>query len=145
MSFLKNISLDINVEDVNDFHVNLVCYGCQIHLVYSNIVLGFLSSNILNLVSATEILEFQELAKHKTNSEGDCKYSEDRDFQKTCATLDYIYHIFDKYDVSSILYRGSIRDLTFHVLLKSKDILGEDDGQRKSEEYLKLLIERLEK
>ena len=36
-------------------------------------------------------------------------------------------------------------DLTFHVLLKSKDTLGEDDEQRKTEEYLKLLIERLEK
>ena len=28
MSFLKNISLDINVEDVNDLQVNLVFYGC---------------------------------------------------------------------------------------------------------------------
>ena len=28
MSFLKNISLDINAEDVNDFQVKLVCYGC---------------------------------------------------------------------------------------------------------------------
>ena len=81
MSFLKNNSLDINVEDVSDFQVNLVCYGCQIHLVYSNIVPGFLSSNILNLVSATEVLEFQELAKQKSNSEGDCKYSMDRDSQ----------------------------------------------------------------
>ena len=69
----------------------------------------------------------------------------DQDSQNTCATLDYIYHIFDKYVVSSALCRGSIRDLTFHVLLKSKDTLGEDDGKRKSEEYLKLLIERLEK
>ena len=43
------------------------------------------------------------------------------------------------------LCRGSIRDLTFDVLLKSKDTVGEDDGQRKYEEYLKLLIERLEK
>ena len=77
MSFLKNISLDINAEDVNDFQVKLVCYGCQIHLVYSNIVLGFLSSNILNLVSASKVLEFQELAKHKSNSEGDCRYSMD--------------------------------------------------------------------
>ena len=69
----------------------------------------------------------------------------DQDSQKTCATLDYIYHIFDKYVVSSALCRGSIRDLTFHVFLKSKDTLGEDDGKRKSEEYLKLLIEPLEK
>ena len=36
-------------------------------------------------------------------------------------------------------------DLTFHILLKSKDTLGEDDGKRKSEEYLKLRIEQLEK
>ena len=98
----------------------------------------------LNLVSATEVLEFQDLAKRKSNS-GDCKHSMDQGSQKTCATLDYIYHIFDKYAVSSALYRGSIRDLTFHVLLKSKDTLGENDGQRKSEEYLKLLIEWLEK
>ena len=81
MSFLKNISLYINIEDVNDFQVNLVCYGYQIHLVYSNIDPGFLSSKILNLVSATEVLEFQELAKHKSNSEGDCKYSMDQDSQ----------------------------------------------------------------
>ena len=125
--------------------MNLVCYGCQIHLVYSNIVPSFLSSNILNLVSATELLEFQELAKHKSNLEGYCKYSMDRDSQKTCDTLYYIYHIFYKYVVGSALCRGSIGDLTFHVLLKSKDTLGEDDGKRKSEEYLKLLIERLEK
>ena len=63
------------------------------------IVPGFLSSNILNLVSTTEVLEFQELAKHKSNSEGDCKYSMDQDSQKTYATLDYIFHIFDKYAV----------------------------------------------
>ena len=79
MSFLKNILLDINAKDVNYFQVKLVCYGCQIHLVYSNIVPGFISSNILNLVSATEVLEFQELEKHKSNSEGDCKFSMDKD------------------------------------------------------------------
>ena len=82
------LKMDINAEDVNDFQVKLVCYGCQFHLVYSNIVPGFISSNILILVSATEVLEFQELAKHKSNSKGDCKYSMDRDSQKTCATLD---------------------------------------------------------
>ena len=48
----------------------------------------------------------------------------DQESQKTCATLDYIYHIFDKYVVSYGLCRGSIRDLTFHVLLNSKDTLG---------------------
>ena len=82
MSFLNNISLDINAEDVNDFQVKLVCYGCQIHLVYSNIVPSFLSSNVLNIVFTTEVLDFQELAKHKSNSEGDCKYSMDRDSQR---------------------------------------------------------------
>ena len=69
----------------------------------------------------------------------------DQESQMTCATLDYIYHIFYKYDVISALCRGSIRDLTFHVLLNSKDTLGEDDGQRKSKEYLKIRIEWLEK
>ena len=59
--------------------MKLVYYGCQIHLVFSNIVPGFLSSNILNLVSTTEVLEFQELEKNKSNSEGDCKYSMDKD------------------------------------------------------------------
>ena len=38
-----------------------------------------------------------------------------------------------------------MRDLTFHVLLKSKDTLGKDDGKIKSKEYLNLLIEWLEK
>lgn len=126
MSFLKNISLDINAEDVGDLQVKLVYYGCQIHLVYFSVIPGFLSSNILNLVSATEVLEFQELAKQKSNSERDCKHAMDQDSQKSCATLDYIYHIFDKFAVSPALCRGSIRDLNFHVLLKSRDALGED-------------------
>ena len=65
----------------------------------------------------------------------------DQDSQKTCATLDYIYHIFDKYVVSSALCRGSIKDIIFHVFLISKDTLGEDDGKRKPKEYLKILIE----
>jgi hypothetical protein len=90
-------------------------------------------------------LEFRELPKHKSNSEGDCKYSKNHGSQKTCATLDYIYHIFDKYAVSSALCSGSIRHLTFHVLLNSRNTIGEDDGQRKCKEYLQLLIEQLEK
>ena len=93
----------------------------------------------------TEVLEFQELAKHKSNSEGDCKYSMDQDSQNTCATLDYIYHIFDKYVVSYALCRGSIMDITFHVFLNSKYTPQGDDGKIKSKEYLKILIERLEK
>ena len=33
MSFLKNISMDVDAEYVGDFHVKLVYYGCQIHLM----------------------------------------------------------------------------------------------------------------
>jgi hypothetical protein len=117
----------------------------QIHLVvYSDVIPSF-SSKILNLVSATEVLEFQELGKQQSNSERDHKNAMDRDSQKTSATLDYIYHIFDKFAVDPALFRGSIRDLNFHVLLKSRDTFGQDLGQRKYEEYLKILIGRLKK
>lgn len=69
----------------------------------------------------------------------------DQHSQKTCATLDYIYHIFDKFAVSMALCRGSIRDLNLHVLLKLRDAVGEYLEQRTCKEYLKNLIGQLEK
>jgi hypothetical protein len=105
----------------------------------------FFSSNILNLVLAIEVLEFQELAKQKSNSERDGEHAMDQDSQKSCATLDYIYHIFDKFATRHALYRGSIKDLNLHVLVKSRDTLGEDLEQIRCEEFLKVIIGWLEK
>ena len=62
-----------------------------------------------NFSTSIEVLEFKELSKHKLNSEGDCKYSKNHGSQKTCAKLDYIYHTFDKYAISSALCSGSVR------------------------------------
>ncbi|KAH9320477.1 hypothetical protein KI387_015116 [Taxus chinensis] len=145
MSYLKSISLDINVEDSENLQVKITHFGSQIHLVvYSNVVPGFISSNLLTLASATEVLEFRELSKGKPNSEVHKKDGVYSDSQRTCAALDYVYHIFDKFAVSPALFRGLLRHLNFYVLLKSKDATKEDLGQAKCEEYLKLLIRQLE-
>ncbi|GLJ12793.1 hypothetical protein SUGI_0197940 [Cryptomeria japonica] len=145
MSYLKTICLDINVGDIGNLQAMIVHFGCQTHLVvYSDVVPGFISSNLLTLVSATEVLEFQELSKGKQNSEARKKDSVYQDCPKSCAALDYFYHIFDKFAVSPALFRGLIRHLNFNVLLKSKDTTKADLGQRKCEEYLKLLIGQLE-
>eukprot|EP01018_Ginkgo_biloba_P007841 Gb_06198 [translate_table: standard] len=145
MSYLKNIHLDINVEDIEGLQVKVVYFGSQIHLVvYSDVVPGAISSTMLNIVSATEVLEFQELGKRKSGLDKDDRDTIAQDCQKTCATLDYIYHIFDKFAVSPALSRELIRDLNFHVLLKSRENLGDSLDERKCEEYLKLLIGRLE-
>jgi hypothetical protein len=69
----------------------------------------------------------------------------DQESHQTCATLDYIYHIFDKFATSHALYRGSIKDLNLHVFLKSRDTLGEDLEQIRCEECLKVIIGWLEK
>ncbi|GLJ12791.1 hypothetical protein SUGI_0197900 [Cryptomeria japonica] len=143
MSYLKSIYLDRKLEDLGNLQAKIVHIGCQIHLVLFNIVTGCISSNILTLASATEVLEFRELSKGKQNSE---IYKNDvyQDCPKSCAALDYVYHIFDKFAVSPALFRGLARHLNFYVLLKSKDTSRDDLVQRKCEEYLKLLIGQLE-
>jgi len=54
--------------------------------------------------------------------------------RRLCATLDYIYHIFDKFAVSMALCRGGIRGLSLYVLLKLRDTVGEDLEQRTCKE-----------
>ena len=104
------------------------CEACMLRLLDSHCILQYCSW--LSFFKYTKSsfgnwsFEVSRIRKTQVKFRRDCKYSMDQDSQKNCATLDYIYHIFDKYVVSSALYRGSIRDLTFHVLLKSKDTLG---------------------
>ena len=54
--------------------------------------------------------------------------------RRLCATLDYIYDIFDKLAVSMALCREGIRGLSLYVLLKLRDTVGEDLEQRTCKE-----------
>eukprot|EP01018_Ginkgo_biloba_P017611 Gb_37645 [translate_table: standard] len=138
MTYLKSIDLNVSVENMDELEVKIMSFGRQSHIVCRRAEApDSICSKIFKTFSAKESVQLQEIV-----GENKAFSREEREISSSCPALEYIYHIFDKFATSPALFPEFKRDVTFNVLLETRDT-SESCSRKKCMEYLSTLLHQL--
>lgn len=142
MSLLRTIPLEKSIRDLGELQVKIVNFGSQSHLVFfSASAPRNIYSCILKTVSAKEFVQLQTIQ----SAEGKVAQApKERRISGSCPPLEYIYHIFYKFATNPALFSEDKKDITFNVLLSTKDT-DKKCNEQACKKVLRTLLEQLEK
>lgn len=142
MSLLRTIPLEKSIRDLGELQVKIVNFGSQSHLVFfSASAPRNIYSCILKTVSAKEFVQLQTIQ----SAEGKVAQApKERIISGSCPPLEYIYHIFYKFATNPALFSEDKKDITFNVLLSTKDT-DKKCNEQACKKVLRTLLEQLEK
>ncbi|KAH9324815.1 hypothetical protein KI387_004993, partial [Taxus chinensis] len=120
MSHLKTIHLDAQASSISDLEkieTKISIFGSQSQLLLYNLVdaPGFISSHVLKPTLAKEVVQLQQLSQNKVPEQG----REETEIVRSCPYLGYIYHIFDKFATTPMLFPDYKKSIRFKVVLES--------------------------
>jgi hypothetical protein len=140
---------DIIVSDIKSLGAKMVWFGPQMHLlIHDSRTPELICSKLLEISSVSEVCQLAKVQNNVNGDQGGRSSPVQKD-SSSCAELDYVYHIFDKYSTSPPLAETHGKNMEHCLKLVLRDSMGLHDPTFKLGErcihHIKHGIEKLQK